>query len=85
MKYFIYILYSNSADKYYTGSSDDPERRLLFHNTIEKGFTSRYRPWQLIFKKEFPNKKQAQQAERKIKRWKSKLMIKRLVIGDVLL
>jgi predicted GIY-YIG superfamily endonuclease len=83
MKYFVYILHAISADKYYIGSSIDPERRIKFHNSIEKGFTSRYRPWQLVFQKEFPGKTEAQQFERKVKRWKSKLMIKRLVNGDI--
>jgi putative endonuclease len=54
MKYYIYILHSISADKYYVEPSNNPERRLQFHNAIEKGFTSRYRPWQLAFQKEFP-------------------------------
>jgi len=68
MKYFVYILYAISADKYYIGSSSNPERRVRFHNTIEKGFTSRYRPWQLIFQKEFSSETEAQQFERKVKR-----------------
>ena len=25
------------------------EERLDFHKTIEKGFTSRYRPWEIVF------------------------------------
>jgi len=31
--FFIYIIYSPSADKYYIGHSDDPIRRLVNHNT----------------------------------------------------
>jgi putative endonuclease len=80
MPYFVYILYSNSADTYYIGSSNNPERRLSFHNTIEKGFTSRYRPWQIAFKKEFSTKAEAQQSEQKLKQWKSKLMIQCLIM-----
>ena len=46
--YFIYILYSISADKYYIGYSSDPFRRLQEHNTKSfKTFTSKYRPWQM--------------------------------------
>ena len=83
MSHFVYILKSKSADKYYIGSSSDPERRLYFHNTIEKGFTSRYRPWELVYTKEYPNKKEAQAAERKIKAWKSKKKIVRLISGEI--
>ncbi|MDI6765480.1 MAG: GIY-YIG nuclease family protein [Bacteroidota bacterium] len=45
MGYWVYILQSISHDRYYVGQSENPERRLEFHNSIEKGFTSRYRPW----------------------------------------
>ncbi|RPI69617.1 MAG: hypothetical protein EHM47_13335 [Ignavibacteriales bacterium] len=36
MGYYLYILKSDSADKYYTGSSENPERRLSFHNSLER-------------------------------------------------
>ncbi len=79
--YWLYILYSDIGDRYYVGSSANPEERLLHHNTIERGFTSRYRPWKLVFKKEFPTKVEALAAEKKVKRWKSKKMIERVVKG----
>ena len=83
MPYFIYILKSLSADKYYVGSSSDPERRLKYHNTIEKGLTSRYRPWEIVYVKEYPGKKEAQAAERKIKSWESKKRIIKLINGEI--
>jgi predicted GIY-YIG superfamily endonuclease len=85
MPYFLYILQSHVNQKFYAGSSEDPKRRLLYHNSIEKGFTARYRPWNLVFVKEFPSKYLAQKAERKIKSWKSKLMIERLIHGEITL
>ncbi|NOZ75332.1 MAG: GIY-YIG nuclease family protein [FCB group bacterium] len=30
--YYVYILYSRKTNRYYTGSSGDPERRLEEHN-----------------------------------------------------
>ena len=83
MPFYLYILSSLSVDKDYVGSSKNPIRRLHFHNTIEKGFTSRYRPWKLIFVLEFPSKKTAQAAERKVKSWKSHEMIDRLIRGEI--
>lgn len=49
-RYYTYILYSTSGDKYYTGYSTDPERRLRVHNTKmpSSAFTSRYRPWKMM-------------------------------------
>ena len=44
--YFIYIIYSESADLYYVGYTSDPQRRLLEHNTKPfNTFTSKHRPW----------------------------------------
>ncbi len=81
MGYSLYILKSKSFDKYYTGISQNPEVRLHYHNSLEKGFTSRYRPWEIIFTKEYPDKATAQNAEKKIKNWKSKVMIERILSG----
>ena len=81
--YYVYILKSQVTDKYYVGSSSDPVRRLEFHNSIEKGFTSRYRPWELVFTREYPDKGSAQIVERKIKSWKSRKMIDRLISGEI--
>jgi putative endonuclease len=79
MKHSLYILQSKSCGKYYVGISQNPETRLQYHNTIEKGFTSRYRPWEIVFIQEFENKELAMLAERKLKSWKSKKMIKRVI------
>ena len=75
MKYYLYILKSKSADKYYTGSSINPPVRLESHITVEKGFTSRYRPWEIANTKEYQSKALAQAAERKVKSLKSKIVI----------
>jgi putative endonuclease len=85
MPYYLYILQSQFNRKFYVGSSEDPHCRLLYHNSIEKGFTARYRPWKLVFVKEFPSKSLAQKAERKIKSWKSRLMIERLIKREITL
>ena len=83
MKYYLYILKSETVPKYYTGISQNPLRRLEYHNSKEKGFTSRYRPWSLVFEKEYPTKSEANEAEKKIKSWKSRKMIEKLLKGDV--
>jgi putative endonuclease len=83
MSYFLYILKSKVKDKFYIGISANPQRRLTYHNSIEKGFTSRYRPWEIVFTKEFNSKTEALKAERKVKNWKSKRMIELLINGKV--
>ena len=46
--YYIYILKSLPAEKYYIGYSLDPWKRLFEHNNDPRNtFTSKYRPWDL--------------------------------------
>ncbi|MBU0476094.1 MAG: GIY-YIG nuclease family protein, partial [Bacteroidetes bacterium] len=37
MIYFLYILKSKSANKFYVGISQSPTLRLQYHNSFEKG------------------------------------------------
>ena len=83
MGYSLYILRSKVSDKYYTGISQNPSVRLKYHNTKEKGFTSRYRPWENVYTKEIENKAEAMDAEKKVKKWKSKKMIEKLIRGEI--
>lgn len=85
MGYFVYILQSDVTEKFYIGSSAEPLRRLGFHNTIEKGFTARYRPWKLVFMREYQSKQEAQAVERKLKSWKSRQTILRLINAEIVL
>ena len=81
MTYYIYILHSISADKYYIGYSQNPEERLIQHNTKPQNtFTSKYRPWEIsaIFSVG-ENKSEAISIERWLKKQKSKTLIKKLI------
>jgi len=83
MKYSLYILKSSVRDTYYIGSSDNPKRRLPYHNGESKGYTQRYRPWKLAYTHTFDSKQQALQAEQVVKKWKSKKMIRLLIDGKI--
>jgi len=65
--------------------SQNPANRLINHNTIEKGFTSRYHPWEIVYTTEYEIKEQAHLAELKVKNWKSKKMILKLIKGEITL
>jgi len=68
MSHYIYILYSNKIDKYYVGYSQDPEKRLAFHNSeYNKIWSKRGRPWESKVVIEFSDKKAALQAEKFVK------------------
>ena len=83
MEHSVYVLHSPRYDKYYVGQSSDPHRRLNYHNTIEKGFTARYRPWELVYKRRCKTASESRELERKIKSWKSKVRIRELVEGRI--
>ncbi|MBL7858212.1 MAG: GIY-YIG nuclease family protein, partial [Cyclobacteriaceae bacterium] len=56
--YHVYILYSPTFNKTYVGFTSDLEQRFLSHNFLAtKGFTLRFRPWEIIYQEEFENKK----------------------------
>ncbi|VAW29690.1 hypothetical protein MNBD_BACTEROID07-1829 [hydrothermal vent metagenome] len=79
--FFIYILYSDHADKYYVGYSNNPERRLSQHNNTSRNtFTKKNGPW--VLKATFPvnnNRSDAMKMERYIKKQKSRRLIKKII------
>jgi putative endonuclease len=77
--FYIYVLFSPSFDKYYIGYSDDPERRLIEHNTKHfNTYTRKYRPW--ILKAAFlcGKKSMAVRMEKFIKKQKSRQLLEML-------
>ena len=84
MHFFIYILFSQSANKYYVGHSEDPIRRLNEHNCgIHQKSTTPGRPWELkaVFEVQ-GNRGQALKVEGFIKKQKSRKLIERLLNPD---
>ena len=76
--YFVYILYSKSIDKYYIGKSENPTKRLEFHNSVfNKIWTKRGQPWDLIKTLEFDNSTLASKIEIYIKKQKSRKFIEK--------
>lgn len=78
----VYILYSNSIEKFYTGSCLDFTERLEMHNNkkFSSGFTRRASDWQLFFKIDNLTYQQARRIEQHVKKMKSKKYIENLII-----
>jgi putative endonuclease len=75
-----YILFSPTLNKYYIGyTGDDIEVRLYKHNANHKGFTGGIADWHVCYTEQFETKKDAYARERKIKSWKSRIMIEKLI------
>lgn len=80
MTYYIYILYSNSIDRYYVGYSSDPWLRLEQHlsNSTDK-YTGKSKDWILKAVFEVSNSEgDAIKIERFIKKQKSRKLILQL-------
>ena len=64
----VYVLYSKKYDKLYIGYTADLKQRLLSHNELaKKGWTVKYRPWELIYSEEFMDKSSAMKREKELK------------------
>jgi len=79
MIYTVYILYSKNYQKHYTGFTSDLEERLLSHNKFGKDWTSKYRPWKLIYTKDFNDKSAAMEYEKWLKSGVGRDFIKELL------
>ena len=78
--YFIYILYSISANKYYVGHTDNIERRLFEHNNGMTRFTSNIASdWIIMYTETFESRTLAAKREREIKARKSRVYIQSLI------
>ena len=82
--YYVYILYSSVADKYYVGSTANLQKRIWRHNnTSFNTFSSKFRPWKLVAAFEAGKSRgEAEKMERFIKRQKSRGLIEKLVNPD---
>lgn len=81
--HFLYILYSEKIDQYYSGQTADIEKRVEKHNNGHSQATKKGVPWE--FKKAIPfkTKREAIQAENWLKRMKSREVIKRIINGEI--
>jgi putative endonuclease len=75
----LYILFSQSLNKFYVGHTSDLSERIERHNRGGDKFTSKGQPWNLVYSEKFQTKEEAHKREREIKNWKSKIMIQKLI------
>ena len=70
-RYFVYILLCND-NSYYTGVTNDIDRRLYEHESglDPKSYTFKRRPVKLLFQEMFNDVQQAIAFEKQIKGWK---------------
>jgi putative endonuclease len=73
MTHFVYILYSPSLNRYYTGETAFPDERLNGHNEgkYQSSYTKRASDWELYLLINCNGRKEALKVEKKIKSMKS--------------
>ena len=64
----VYVLYSQRHKRIYIGYTSDIEKRFRAHNELgHKGWTVRFRPWEIVHREIFENKSDAMRRERELK------------------
>lgn len=79
--FYIYIIYSETADKYYTGYSENPWIRIIQHNENDTDkYTGKYDNWKLVAVFETSSDRgETMIIEKFIKKQKTKKLIEKLI------
>jgi len=75
----IYILQSQSSNRFYIGSGADAKTRLAEHQRGQTPSTRGRGPWSLVYQEEFATIVEARRRERQLKSWKSHRTIQMLI------
>ena len=80
----VYVLYSFSHDKFYTGFTSNLIQRFYSHNFLgDKDWTRNYRPWVVIYVEIFEFKLDALKREKELKSGKGREWIKHNLINFI--
>ena len=83
-KGYVYILKSGRDSRYYVGSTNDVKRRLFQHREGKVYSTRRMLPVELIFTQEFESLSTARKIEKRIKKFKSRNIIDKIIQRGVI-
>ena len=76
----VYVLYSPSSGRTYTGFTSNLEQRILSHNSLAtKGYTLKFRPWVVIHTELFQSKQEAMAREKQLKTGAGRQFIKNII------
>jgi putative endonuclease len=79
--YFVYVLWSETSRRFYIGITENLAHRLAQHNEGLSAWTSRYRPWALVYQERKPDYGLARRRENELKRQKGGSGFFRLTAG----
>jgi len=79
-EFVVYILFSEDYDKTYVGFTSNLIERFKSHNYLsKKGYTIKFRPWQVIYVEFFTTKSEALKREKFLKSGKGREFIKEII------
>ena len=70
--FYVYILKSEKDSTFYTGQTQDVDKRLGQHNVGRSHATKSKIPWKLVYSEGFDSRAEAMRREREIKKRKSR-------------
>ncbi|MDD5056161.1 MAG: GIY-YIG nuclease family protein [Candidatus Peribacteraceae bacterium] len=65
--FYVYLLYSESTQKFYVGFTTDVQQRLASHNGAQNQSTVHGIPWRLVYFEAYTHKSDALIREKKLK------------------
>ena len=77
--FYVYVLKSLKNGRFYTGSTNNIERRLFEHNNGQTKYTSLTTPFELVYKEEYKTKLEASRRERFLKTGKGREILKQIL------
>ena len=79
-EFVVYILFSEDYGKTYVGFTSNLIERYKSHNYLsKKGYTIKFRPWQVIYVEFFTTKFEALKKEKLLKSGKGREFIKEII------
>ena len=79
--YYVYVLKSLRNNRFYTGSTNNLQRRLIEHNSGKSKYTKLTRPFQLIHTETYLTRKDAVRREMALKSGQGRQWLKQKYIG----
>jgi len=79
-EFVVYILFSEDYGKTYVGFTSNLIERFKSHNYLsKKGYTIKFRPWQVIYVEFFTTKSGALKSEKLLKTGKGREFVKEMI------
>ena len=83
MIFTTYVLQSEKSKRYYIGSTDHIEARLIQHNKGYSRYTKGKGPFNLVYSEQYSTRSEAKKREYYLKSLKSRIAIAKLIKGAI--